>query len=323
MKLGVAIPTYDLESGRPLSLREVAEYARRAEALGFHSAWVMDHHWLERDGVRVGAHDPNITLAYVAAVTSSITLGVLVLANGFRPLNQLSRETAALADALPGRFILGLGCGSQPGEHEAFDLPFERRVGRLESTLKVLPQLLGGQHVTYRDDFVHLGDASTLTTEPAPPIWIAGFGPRMMRLTATSASGWITAWHGPDPAGFRSQLEAFQKQLAETGRSSSEVEVCAGFLALPGEGTELEVAVDRADRLLPRTGPAGRPAPARERMLVGAPEEIADALRVYAAAGATHGILNLSPSPFGRLEPSLLEGAARIVDLSTTNSGFA
>ena len=85
----------------------------------------------------------------------------------------------------------------------------------------------------------------------------------------------------------------------------------------------MEVAVDRADRLLPRTGPAGRPAPARERMLVGAPEEIADALRVYAAAGATHGILNLSPSPFGRLEPSLLEGAARIVDLSTTNSGFA
>ena len=58
MKVGVALPTYDLESGRPLSLREVADFARRSEALGFHSAWVMDHHWLVRDGKRIGRTTP-------------------------------------------------------------------------------------------------------------------------------------------------------------------------------------------------------------------------------------------------------------------------
>lgn len=296
MKLGVAIPTYDLESGRPLPLREVAEYARRAEALGFASAWVMDHHWLERDGARIGAHDPMVTMGYVAAVTSTITLGALVLANGYRPINQLSRESAALADALPGRFILGLGCGTREVEHTAFGLPFDHRVSRLESTLRALPDLLAGRRVTWQDEFVHLSDASTLVTQPAPPIWIAAFGPRMLGLTATYASGWNTAWHGPDTSIFRSQLETFRAAVVAAGRKPSDVEVSVGFLVLPGDRAGSGMAGDRADR-----------------MLVGAPERIAETLAAYAAAGATHGILNFSPSPFGRLDASLLDWAPKIL----------
>ncbi|HEX4214213.1 MAG TPA: LLM class flavin-dependent oxidoreductase [Candidatus Dormibacteraeota bacterium] len=313
MRVGVAIPTYDLETGRPLPLRQVAEQAQRAEALGFHSAWVMDHLWLERDGVRVGAHEPNVTLGYIAALTSTITLGVLVLGNAFRPLSQLARETAALADALPGRFVLGLGCGSQPAEHRAFGLPFERRVGRLESTLRALPPLLRGERLDRRDDFIDLDDASILTTRPAPPIWVAGFGPRMLRITAAHADGWNSAWHGPDHSTFASQLAVVRRELAAAGRTEGAFEVTAGLAMLPLEGEALERAAARADGLRPRTAGPSWPSPARERMITGGPEQLAEAVRRYEAIGATHVILNLSPSPFGLLDPALPERAAAML----------
>jgi alkanesulfonate monooxygenase SsuD/methylene tetrahydromethanopterin reductase-like flavin-dependent oxidoreductase (luciferase family) len=176
---------------------------------------------------------------------------------------------------------------------------------------------MAGRRVTHQDAFLHLTDASTLVTEPPPPIWIAGFGPRMMKLTATYASGWNTAWHGPDTSVFQSQLQMFREQLAAADKSPSDVDVSVGFLVLPGEGSELEMAADRADRLRPRDSTATRAWQARERMLVGSAEKIVGALGAYSAIGATHGILNLSPTPFSLFDASLLERAAKILERDT------
>jgi hypothetical protein len=64
MKLGIALPMFDLETGRPLRRPEMAAVARPAEALGFDSVWAMDHFWLLNVAPRTGGHDPLLSLTY-------------------------------------------------------------------------------------------------------------------------------------------------------------------------------------------------------------------------------------------------------------------
>src|SRR3954464_1276094 len=227
-----------MENGRTLRLDEVAVAEEEGERLGFDSVWLMDHFWLERGGRRVGGHDPLVVAAYLAARTRRIALGFLVLCSPFRPVGQLGREAAALADAAQGRLILGLGCGWSQPEFDAFAYPFERLVGRFEETLRVLPPLLRGESVDFDGEFVQLENATLLTTAPAPPLWVAAFGPRMLRLTAGHADGWNGGWHGPDTAAFESLLAELRGTLGDRRR----VEISTGIWALPVEGEELRAA---------------------------------------------------------------------------------
>src|SRR5919204_288895 len=134
--------------------------------------------------------------------TMASTAPELVAAAPFRHPGQLAREAAAVADAAPGRFILGLGSGWHEPEFTAFDLPFQRKVARLEEYLQLVKRLLAGERVSASGGFYSLRDASVLITAPAPPVWLAAFGPRMLQLTARHADGWNAAWLGADPERF-------------------------------------------------------------------------------------------------------------------------
>jgi alkanesulfonate monooxygenase SsuD/methylene tetrahydromethanopterin reductase-like flavin-dependent oxidoreductase (luciferase family) len=300
MRVGLALPMYELESGRTLRLAELAAAAEEAERLGFDSVWLMDHFWLGPPERRSGGHDPLVAAAYVAARTSRVALGFLVLCNPFRPVGQLAREAAALADAAPGRVLLGLGAGWSQPEFDAFGYPFERLVTRLEETLQTLPALLRGERVDLDGAFARLRDATVLTTAPAPPVWVAAFGPRMLGLAARYADGWNTAWHGQDTARFRRELDRLRAALDEADRDPAEVEVSAALLALPLAGTKLRAAQARAEW---------------PDAIAGGPEELADALAGYGDAGADHAILNLSPRPFSLFDAALAEQAAAALPL--------
>src|SRR5262249_13544353 len=154
---------------------------------GFDSAWVMDHVFLERPGGRIGGHDPFALLAFAAARTSRVGLGTLVACPAFRTTGQLARESAALADASRGRFVLGLGAGWHRPDFGAFGYPFDHLVGRFEEQRAATRALLAGGRVTGQSRSVRLRDAEVLSTAPPPAIWVAGAGPRMLRLTARCA----------------------------------------------------------------------------------------------------------------------------------------
>ena len=285
VKVGLALPTVDIHQGRAARLDELARRAEAAERIGFDSIWVMDHYFTERDGVRRGALDPMVTLAFLAARTSRLRLGSLVLCNSFRDAGQLAREAAALADAAGGRFILGLGAGWHQPEYDAFGIPFTHRVSRLEETLSVLPGLLAGERVDHDGRFLKLAAASIPVAAPTPPIWIAGGGERMLDLVARHAQGWNVAWHGEDPAPFGESVERLRAALDRAGRPRSEVEVSAGVLICPDPDLD-----SRGGRVV--TGGAAR---------------IAERLRAYAAVGADTVIATLSIAPFTELDAAYPE----------------
>lgn len=218
-------------------MRPVEELARdivRAEELGYDSVWLADHIFLERYGRRTTCHDPMVVLGYAAARTSRIHLGTLVLGGPFRPVWQMAREAAALADASQGRHLLGIGAGWHQPEFDAFSIPFDHLVGRLEEQVPVLRDLLEGRRVTHDGRYLHLRDAEIISTAQRPPIWIAGRGPRMLRLVAGCADGWNIAWGGADPAWVKGPLEALRRELDARDRDRASVTISAGVNIEPG-----------------------------------------------------------------------------------------
>jgi alkanesulfonate monooxygenase SsuD/methylene tetrahydromethanopterin reductase-like flavin-dependent oxidoreductase (luciferase family) len=163
--------------------------------------------------------------------------------------------------------------------------------------------------VTVRDAWLVTSDV------PPPELWMAAFGPRMLGLTARHASGWNTAWHGPDTSRFRGELAALREACTAAGRDPGEIEISAGLWMVPLEGEELDAAEERAAALYGAHADTSWPAPMRERMHTGSLEQLAAGIRAYADAGAEHVILNLSVTPFTLFDRSYLERAAPLVEL--------
>jgi alkanesulfonate monooxygenase SsuD/methylene tetrahydromethanopterin reductase-like flavin-dependent oxidoreductase (luciferase family) len=116
--------------------REILE----AEALGFDSAWIAEHHFSNRYGI---LPDPFSYLAYLAAKTTRIKLGAAVMVV---PLHHPMRivENAAFLDILSeGRFQLGLGSGYRPYEFEGLGISYEERRKIL---YEAIPLILDGFH---------------------------------------------------------------------------------------------------------------------------------------------------------------------------------
>jgi alkanesulfonate monooxygenase SsuD/methylene tetrahydromethanopterin reductase-like flavin-dependent oxidoreductase (luciferase family) len=291
VKVGLALPTVDMHTGRAATLAELADRAERAEEDGYDSVWVMDHFWSERPDGRRGAHEAMVTLAYLAARTSRLRLGPLVACNSFRHPGQLGREALALTDASGGRFVLGIGAGWSKPEYDAFGIPFDHRVSRLEETLAVLPRLLRGERVTYQGKYVSLTDASLVSTTEAPPLWVGGAGPRVLQLAGRYADGWNVAWSGEDLSGFIWTLQQLRTAMAAVDRPTGEIEISAGVFVLPDPGADSQYG----------------------RAIVGDPERVAERLRAYGEAGADLVIVSLAPAPFAELDPSYPRKMAEVL----------
>ena len=174
-----------------MTVDELVERARAAEAAGFDGIALMDH--LAPPGADDRPMYEAMTLAtLLAARTERLTVGHLVLCDAFRQPAVLARQAVTIDHVSGGRFELGIGSGSVPAELETFGIDAPRaRVARLGETLDVLQQLWTGEVVDYDGTFHRLRGARQL---PVPsrrvPIVIGATGPRMLELVAAHADWW-------------------------------------------------------------------------------------------------------------------------------------
>lgn len=204
MKIGLVLPqaTADGDGG---TWRDIARLARQGEDGGLDSLWLSDHFFYREDGGAVGSetgyHEAWTLLSALAATTSRVELGTLVLATSFRSPGLLAKMAATADDVSGGRLILGLGCGWHEPEYQAFGYPFDHRVGRFEEAIGIIAPLVRGERVTLAGTYERVEDAAVLPPpiRPRMPILVAAKGERMLRLTARHADAWQTAWFGlPD-----------------------------------------------------------------------------------------------------------------------------
>ena len=219
MKIGITLPA-QFPFGSTEQLLPVYE------EVGFDSYWAPDHllgvfHpglWADTPLSALAAdpdafYDPFCYGARVGTMTSR-PYGISVTDSTRRGAADLARAALTLNDLIPGGFILGMGSG----EAESllpFGYPFERPVGILEEVLIELRSLLDtGRMPT---GIGRMGLPLEAEGRGRPAVWVAGHGPRMLRLTGQYGDGWIPAWWmSPDDYG--SHLRVIADHASAVGR---------------------------------------------------------------------------------------------------------
>jgi alkanesulfonate monooxygenase SsuD/methylene tetrahydromethanopterin reductase-like flavin-dependent oxidoreductase (luciferase family) len=119
----------------------VAEFARLAERHGYAGIAFTDHpaptvRWTAAGGE--GSSDPLVSLAYCAAVTSSIELMTFVLALPYHNPFRLAHQAATLDALSGGRLTLGLGTGYLRGEMRAMGANPDSRLESFDAVLETM-----------------------------------------------------------------------------------------------------------------------------------------------------------------------------------------
>ena len=216
--------------GRLPTWREMHAFATHAEAIGLDSLWVCDHFLSgPAGGAAEAIHEGWTIVAALAASTSTIELGQLVMCVSFRSPALLAKMAVTADGVSGGRLVLGLGAGWYDPEYLAFGFPADHRVARFEEALQIIGPLLRGERLTFTGRYHQIRDAVLLPPPDRPiPILVAGNRPRMLRLTARYADAWNTAWFGlPDKqlgqrlAGMHAALQAESRDPATLRRTAA------------------------------------------------------------------------------------------------------
>ncbi len=111
----------------------------------------------------------------------------------------LAQSVAAMCQAAPGRFALGIGTSSDVIVEQWNGMKFERPVHRVKDTVRFLRAALAGEKVTedYDTFSVHGFRLGTAVPE-MPPILIAALRPGMLRIAGTEGDGAIINWLSAD-----------------------------------------------------------------------------------------------------------------------------
>jgi alkanesulfonate monooxygenase SsuD/methylene tetrahydromethanopterin reductase-like flavin-dependent oxidoreductase (luciferase family) len=197
---------------------ETLEQVVLAEELGFHSAWLEEHHSNQ------GHYwpSPMLVLAAAAARTTTIGLGTDVIVASFYEPVRLAEDVAVLEAVSGDRFTLGIGIGYRPSEFELFDAPLEHRGGRLEELVPVLRALWRGERVDHAGRQLNVHGAIEPVPAKAPAIWIGGWGPLTIDRAARLGDAWV-----PGPTADLPRLVAlkadYDRALAGAGRPPDSV----------------------------------------------------------------------------------------------------
>jgi alkanesulfonate monooxygenase SsuD/methylene tetrahydromethanopterin reductase-like flavin-dependent oxidoreductase (luciferase family) len=252
MRIGFVVPMEPVEGAPAGSPPPAIALAEQAEASGLDSVWVYDHFFSNMPNTepRIPTHEAWTVLAAIAARTSRVEIGQLVMCTAYRPPGVLAKM-AVSADAVSGgRLILGVGAGWHDEEYAAFGYPFDHRVDRFEESMAIIAPLVRGETVTFHGRYHSVDGAELLPFDRTIPILIAGGRPRMLRLAARYADAWNAAWFGMPDDRLRRQLADMDAALDAESRDPSSLRRTVGIDVCEPDREGEEDAVPVAD--LPR-----------------------------------------------------------------------
>lgn len=252
MRLGIHFVNFTLPGGPPAIAGTLAATAKAAEEGGCTWFSVMDH-WFQMEELG-GAQEPMLegytTLGYLAAVTSTIDLGLLVTGVTYRHPGLLAKQVATLDVLSGGRAVLAIGAGWYEREHAGLGVPFPpvpERLGRLEETLQICRQMWSDDDGPF--DGAHNTLAETICSprplqDPRPRIIVGGGGERrLLRLVARYADGWN--FFGTSPAAVGHKIDVLARHCEAEGRDPASV--TKTILALGDPLADVEAFVSTMD----------------------------------------------------------------------------
>jgi probable F420-dependent oxidoreductase len=288
-ELGFCLPNH-LPQLKPTT---IADFARKAEALGFNALWTIDR-------VVYDNLEPLTTLAAAASVTSKIRLGTSVMLLPLRDPVMAAKIIASLDVLSGGRVTLGVGIGSRPDDFAATRIPYNERGARVGEALELMKKLWGGKPVTHKGRFYqveNLAIGPAPIQKPHPPVWMGGSNPKALERVGRLADGYIAGSVGPE--GFKRNWDLVQDSARRAGRDPGTIARAA--LVHTCVDPDKERAVQATTAALTRY--YGRVLFDIEKSLaVGPPEHCVARLREYHQAGADHVIVTPVTTDPGMLD---------------------
>ncbi len=166
-------------------LWEHEELLRELVDLGYTDVWSS-----EADGA-----DGFTPLALAAAWAPELRLGVAIIPAFTRGPAVLAQSAAALADAAPGRFVMGIGSSSNVIVERWNGIPFEEPYKRTRDAVRFVKAALTGEKITERyDTFEVNGFRCGVVPEQPPPILVAALREGMLKMAGREADGAIINW---------------------------------------------------------------------------------------------------------------------------------
>ncbi|HUJ75773.1 MAG TPA: LLM class flavin-dependent oxidoreductase [bacterium] len=305
MKVGIYLTNQQVLSRDMVSaLQEQYAMVHLARDCGWDSVFIGHHYLNEGDNQQLQAVP---FLARLQAEAGEMTLGFGVLLLPLHNPVYLAETIASLDVICRGNFVFGVGLGYRDMEFDAFRVPKGQRLKRFMECLTLLKRLWTEDSVTHESevcklDRVHLNLRPV--QKPYPPLWLAANGDAAVQRAARVADTWFINPQASTETVTR-QLALFHAERKRAG------------LPPPGElpcFKEIFCAPTRA-QALEQAGPylaakyqayaqwgLGQANPgvqlgdkfealAKERFILGSPEECYRQLEPYWKLGVNHLVL--------------------------------
>ena len=172
-----------------VSLAEHADFVRAIEDLGYTDVWTSEAQ--DVDGFT--------PLALASQWAPGLRLGCACLPVQTRGPALLAMSAAALAEAAPGRFVLGIGSSSAHVVTSHNARPFERAFAYTRDMARFLRAALAGERIDRAWESFAVKGFQLRRKLPEPPrILVAALRPQMLSLAGREADGAILNYVTPE-----------------------------------------------------------------------------------------------------------------------------
>jgi alkanesulfonate monooxygenase SsuD/methylene tetrahydromethanopterin reductase-like flavin-dependent oxidoreductase (luciferase family) len=206
-------PEFDSSEG----FRDFIDYNVEAEALGFHSSFVVEHHFTGYGQVSATLN----LLTWLGARTRRLRLGTAVVVLPWHNPVLLAEQAATLDLLSGGRLDFGVGKGYRYNEFRGFAVPMDEADGRFDECLEVIlrawtadePFSHHGRYWHFKEIVVEPPPAQ----KPYPPIWMGAGSERSIRRVAEDGCNLLLGQYA-SPAEVAWNIGIYRAEVEAHGR---------------------------------------------------------------------------------------------------------
>jgi alkanesulfonate monooxygenase SsuD/methylene tetrahydromethanopterin reductase-like flavin-dependent oxidoreductase (luciferase family) len=217
VRFSISIPQRDTDGFDGVGVRS---YLRRAEELGFEGGWVMEQPIGPTPMIA-----PLELLAYAAACTTRLRLGVGVMVSSLHDPLQLAAAATAVDRLSHGRLDLGVAPGGGTRKFAAFGVAPETFVGFFTEGLELMKAAWSdAPRITFAGRFRQVDDLPIQpkpVQRPHPPIWFGANAPAALARAVRLGDAFLGAGSSTTER-FATAVRVLRQKLDEHGRDAAE-----------------------------------------------------------------------------------------------------
>ncbi|OGA24842.1 MAG: F420-dependent methylene-tetrahydromethanopterin reductase [Betaproteobacteria bacterium RIFCSPLOWO2_02_FULL_67_26] len=220
--------------------RSFVEFNVEAEALGYHSSFVVEHHFSGWNQISATLN----LLTWIAARTKSLRVGSAVMVLPWHNPVLLAEQAATLDLLSRGRLDFGVGKGYRYSEFHGFGVPMEEAEARFDEALDVIIKAwTTAGRFSHRGKYWQFEDIVVeppAFQKPHPPFWMAAGSAVSIRRVAERGGNLLLDQYAPVPV-IGERIALFKAEVEARGRAFDPLSVAVA--------RDAYVAKDATDKL--------------------------------------------------------------------------